>query len=88
MIVRDRAIDAGPPWVLHAGPRFCIGTAFAMAEIMLMLAAIAQPYSLWRAPGHQAEPQGLIMLRPGNGLTMTISASACQLSCCWGQRWG
>ena len=56
-----------------AGPRFCIGAAFAMAEMMLMLAAVAQRYSLRLAPGHQVEPQGLIMLRPRYGLTMTIN---------------
>ena len=55
-----------------AGPRICIGAAFAMAEAMLILAAIAQRYSLRLAPGHKVEPQGLITLRARYGLKMTI----------------
>jgi cytochrome P450 len=55
-----------------AGPRICLGAAFAMAETMLMLAAIAQHYSLRLAPGHKVEPQGLITLRARYGLKMTI----------------
>jgi cytochrome P450 len=55
-----------------AGPRICIGAAFAMAETMLMLAAIAQRYSLRLAPGHKVEPQGLITLRARYGLKVTI----------------
>jgi cytochrome P450 len=55
-----------------AGPRICLGLAFAMTETMLMLAAIAQRYSLRLAPGHKVEPQGLITLRARYGLKMTI----------------
>jgi cytochrome P450 len=55
-----------------AGPRFCIAASFATAEMMLMLATIAQRHSLQLAPRHQVEPQGLIMLRPRYGLKMTI----------------
>jgi cytochrome P450 len=55
-----------------AGPRICIGASFAMAETMLMLAAIAQRFSLRLAPGHKVEPQGLITLRARYGMMMTI----------------
>jgi cytochrome P450 len=55
-----------------AGPRVCLGVAFAMAETMLMLAAIAQRFSLRLAPGHKVEPQGLITLRARYGLKMAI----------------
>jgi cytochrome P450 len=55
-----------------AGPRICLGLAFAMTETMLMLATIAQRYSLRLAPGHKVEPQGLITLRARYGLKMTI----------------
>lgn len=53
-----------------AGPRICIGAAFAMAEAMLILATIAQRYRLRLKPGHPVEPQGLITLRPRYGLRM------------------
>ena len=55
-----------------AGPRICIGAAFAMAEAMLILATIAQRYRLHLTPGHPVEPQGLITLRPRYGLKMTL----------------
>ena len=55
-----------------AGPRICIGAAFAMAEAMLILATIAQRYRLRLRAGHTIEPQGLITLRPRYGLRMTL----------------
>jgi cytochrome P450 len=55
-----------------AGPRICIGAAFAMTEAMLILATIAQRYRLHLKPDHPVEPQGLITLRPRYGLRMTL----------------
>ena len=55
-----------------AGPRICIGAAFAMAEAMLILATIAQRYRLRLKPGFVVEPQGLITLRPRYGLKMLL----------------
>jgi cytochrome P450 len=55
-----------------AGPRICIGAAFAMAEAMLIVATIAQRYRLQLKPGHPVEPQGLITLRPRYGLKMLL----------------
>jgi cytochrome P450 len=55
------------------GPRICIGAAFAMAEAMLILATIAQRYRLRLKPGFPVEPQGLITLRPRNGLRMFLT---------------
>ena len=56
-----------------AGPRICIGAAFAMAEAILILAAIAQHYRLRLAPGHRVEPVGLITLRARHGMKMTVT---------------
>lgn len=53
-----------------AGPRICIGMAFAMSEASLILATIAQRYRLRLAAGHPVEPQGLITLRPRYGVMM------------------
>ena len=53
-----------------AGPRICIGAAFAMAEAVLILATVAQRYRLRLKPGHPVVPQGLITLRPRYGLQM------------------
>jgi cytochrome P450 len=55
-----------------AGPRICIGAAFAMAEAMLILTTIAQRYRLRLVPGFPVEPQGLITLRPRHGMRMTL----------------
>jgi cytochrome P450 len=54
------------------GPRICIGAAFAMAEATLILATIAQRYRLRLKPGFPVEPQGLITLRPRNGLRVLL----------------
>lgn len=55
-----------------AGPRICIGAAFAMAEAMLILGTVAQRYRLRLKPDHPVEPQGLITLRPRHGMRMTL----------------
>jgi cytochrome P450 len=53
-----------------AGPRICIGAAFAMAEAMLILATLAQRVRLRLKPGFPVEPQGLITLRARHGMVM------------------
>jgi cytochrome P450 len=55
-----------------AGPRICIGMAFAMAEAILILATIAQRYRLRLVPSHPVEPQGLITLRARYGMRMNL----------------
>lgn len=55
-----------------AGPRRCPGRHFALAEAVLMLAAIAQRYRLRLRPCQSVEPLGRITLRPRAGLSMTI----------------
>jgi cytochrome P450 len=54
------------------GPRQCIGNAFAMMEAQLVLATVAQCYSLRLVPGHPVELQVLPTLRPRHGLPMTL----------------
>jgi len=55
------------------GRRICIGAAFALAEATVLLAALAQRYSLRVVPGHKVEPQGLITLRARHGMKMLLS---------------
>lgn len=50
------------------GPRVCIGASFAMMEMTLILATIAQRFRLHALPSHPVEPQGLVMLRPRYGM--------------------
>ena len=55
------------------GKRICIGAAFALAEATILLATLAQRYSLRVVPGHPVEPQGLITLRARHGIKMLLT---------------
>jgi len=54
------------------GPRVCIGAAFAMTEIQIILAALAQRFRLRLAPGHTVAFHRQITLRPRGGLPMIV----------------
>ena len=49
----------------------CIGNHFAMTEAQLVLATIAQRYSLRLVAGHPVELQPLVTLRARHGMLMT-----------------
>jgi len=55
------------------GKRICIGAAFALAEATVLLATLAQRFSLRVLPGHKVEPQGLITLRARHGMRMLLT---------------
>jgi cytochrome P450 len=55
-----------------AGPRICIGQAFALQEASLALAAIAGNFRLSLAPGFEVEPLLRITLRPRDGMRMVV----------------
>jgi cytochrome P450 len=55
------------------GKRICIGAAFSLAEATILLATLAQSYSLKVLPGHRVEPQGLITLRARHGMKMLLT---------------
>ena len=51
------------------GPRVCIGNSFALAEMQLVLATVAQKYRLVLPPGSASiEPVALITLHPSHAL--------------------
>jgi cytochrome P450 len=54
------------------GPRFCIGSEFAMLEAQLITAMVAQSFRLRLVPGHPVEPLPGITLRARHGLLMTL----------------
>lgn len=54
------------------GPRICIGQPFALAEATLLLASIAQRYTLQLVPGTEVKPEPHITLGVANGLPMMI----------------
>jgi cytochrome P450 len=55
-----------------AGFRQCIGESFAWMEGVLILATLAQRWSLKLVPGHRVEPEPLITLRPKFGMRMQV----------------
>lgn len=57
-----------------AGPRICIGMAFAMTEAILILATLAQRFSFRMMPGAQVNPVAKITLRPQPALPMLAVA--------------
>jgi cytochrome P450 len=55
------------------GPRRCIGESFAWMELVLVVATIAQRWTLALVPGHPVEPQPVVTLRTKHGMKMTPS---------------
>jgi cytochrome P450 len=55
-----------------AGPRMCIGAAFAMMEIKIALAMTLQRFRVERLPGGRVDRRVAITMAPKNGLTMRI----------------
>lgn len=53
-----------------AGPRVCIGSAFAMMEARLIVATVAQHFRFELAPGHPVQPERVFTLRPKYGMRM------------------
>lgn len=58
------------------GPRRCIGEAFALAEIPIVLATLAQRFRVRLAPGRRVEARPLFTLRPHGGIWVTLEARA------------
>jgi cytochrome P450 len=54
------------------GPRQCIGNSFALMEATLLLATMAQQFSIRLAPGHPVVPMPTITLRPRHGIQATL----------------
>jgi cytochrome P450 len=54
------------------GPRICIGMGFALAEGQIILAVIAQVFSVKLVPGFNVEPVGRITLRARNGILVAL----------------
>lgn len=55
-----------------AGPRMCIGSAFAMMEMQLVLARVIQRFRVDLIGGQQVIAEPRVTLRPKNGLRVTL----------------
>jgi len=56
-----------------AGPRVCIGAAFAHQEAALILATIVRRYRLTPAPHHTPQPVGRLTIRSANGMLLHLT---------------
>ncbi len=54
------------------GPRICIGNAFSLMESRLLLATLAQKFSLSLAPNFDVVPERQFTLRPRYGMKMIV----------------
>ncbi|QPC82933.1 cytochrome P450 [Phototrophicus methaneseepsis] len=54
------------------GPRVCVGNSFAQLEAHLLLATIAQRYTLSLRPGQVVTPEARITMFPRGGLPMQV----------------
>jgi cytochrome P450 len=54
------------------GPRKCIGNTFAMIEMPLVVAMVAQRYKLDLVPGQEVFPEPAISLRPRDPVLVTV----------------
>jgi cytochrome P450 len=54
------------------GPHLCIGQHFALMEVQLALAMIAQRYQLRLVAGQRIEPQVIVTIRPRSGVKMML----------------
>ena len=71
--LEDR-LPAGAYFPFGDGPRRCIGQNFALMEVVLAMATIAQKFQFRLAPGQNIVPYPLVTLRPRNGIRMRIDA--------------
>ncbi|MCG3164561.1 MAG: putative cytochrome P450 [Bacteroidia bacterium] len=56
------------------GPRLCIGNSFAMMEMQIVIATLAQRFKFCRTETHEVEKDALITMRPKGGIKMKVVA--------------
>ena len=59
-----------------AGPRGCIGTNYAMLQILMILSVILRKYDLHLVPGQTIEAQPVVILRPKFGIRMSFTETS------------
>jgi cytochrome P450 len=59
-----------------AGPRSCIGSHYAMLQILMILSAVLRKYDFQLSPGQTIEARPMVILRPKHGIRMTFTEAA------------
>ncbi len=72
----QRRLPRGVYFPFGGGPRVCIGNAFAMTELVLVLATLAQRWRPHVAAADRPRPQFSITLRPSGGMRATLERRA------------
>jgi cytochrome P450 len=62
-------------WPFGGGPRKCIGNNFAVVEMQLVVATVAQAYELVLVPGHQVVMQPGLSLRQRDGVLVNLESA-------------
>jgi cytochrome P450 len=68
----ERQLPAFAYFPFGGGPRLCIGTSFAMTEMIVLLALIARKFRLRLVSQEQIKPVFSISLRPSGGVRMLV----------------
>lgn len=68
----EKRLPKGAYFPFGGGPRICIGNTFAMIEMTLVLALIAQRFRFTMVPGRTVTTNQLFTLRPSPGVPATI----------------
>ena len=68
----ENRLPTGAYFPFGDGPRRCIGQGFALLELDLVVARIAQRFRFKLVPGHPVVPEPLVTLRAKHGIRMTV----------------
>lgn len=77
---RARTMHRGAYLPFGAGPRICIGAAFALAEAAAILASVIRAVRFKSLPGHRPMPTVRLTLRPDGGMPMTVEPRQARIS--------
>lgn len=77
---RARSLHRGAYLPFGAGPRICIGAAFALAEAAAILATVIRDVRLVPLEGHRPMPNVRLTLRPDGGMPMRVEPRQARIS--------
>ena len=60
------------------GPRGCIGSHYAMLQILMIVSELLRRYDFELAPGQTIEARPMVILRPKHGIRMTFTKAIAQ----------
>src|SRR5271167_2326556 len=68
----ENRLPAGAYFPFGDGPRRCIGQGFALLELGMVIATVAQRFRFKLVPGHRVVPDPLVTLRAKYGIRVTV----------------